>query len=96
LASILPLLDHAHVTVRNAAALYGLAIAPDSAPPVLETISAGRDKTEAVCAWWALERWREAQTRPRPPRALSQMGFRRLRDPRSAIPPASARRKNSS
>jgi hypothetical protein len=56
LASILPLLDHANITVRNAAAIYCLDIAPDRARPVLETISAGRDKTEAVSAWWALER----------------------------------------
>ena len=67
LASILPLLDHANVTVRNTAAIYGLNIAPDRALPVLETISAGRDKTEAVSAWCALERWRKAQTKPVPP-----------------------------
>jgi hypothetical protein len=66
LTSILPLLDHANVTVRNTAAIYGLDIAPDRALPVLETISAGRDKTEAVSAWWALERWRKAQTKPGP------------------------------
>ena len=66
LTSILPLLDHANITVRNTAAIYGLAIAPDRAPSVLETISAGRDKTEAVSAWWALERWRKAQTKPGP------------------------------
>jgi len=50
LASILPLLDHANVTVRSAAAIYGLEIAPDRALPALETISAGRDRTEAVSA----------------------------------------------
>ena len=67
LASILPLLDHANITVRNTAAIYCRNIAPDRALPVLETISAGRDKTEAVSAWWALERWRKEQSQPEPP-----------------------------
>jgi len=66
LASILPLLDHANITVRNTAAIYCRNIAPDRALPVLETISAGRDKIEAVSAWWALERWRKAQSQPGP------------------------------
>jgi len=66
LANILPLLDHANITVRNTAAIYCRNIAPDRALPVLEAISAGRDKTEAVSAWWALERWRMAQSQPGP------------------------------
>ena len=64
LTSLLPLLDHANVTVRNSAAIDCLDVAPERALPVLEAISAGRDKTEAVSAWWALERWRKEQSKP--------------------------------
>ena len=60
LLNLLPLLDHANVTVRNSAAIYCLDVAPERALPVLEAIAAGRDKTEAVSAWWALERRRGA------------------------------------
>jgi HEAT repeat protein len=66
LLNLLPLLDHANVTVRNSAAIYCLDVAPERALPALEAISAGRDKTEAVSAWWALERWRKAQSQPGP------------------------------
>jgi hypothetical protein len=64
LARILPLLDHANITVRNTAAIYCLDVAPDRAQPVLEAIAAGRDKTEAISAWWALERRRMARSKP--------------------------------
>jgi HEAT repeat protein len=66
LLNLLPLLDHANVTVRNSAAIYCLDVAPERALPALEAISAGRDKTEAVNAWWALERWRKAQSQSGP------------------------------
>jgi hypothetical protein len=61
LPSLLPFLDHANVTVRNSAAIYCLAVAPERALPVLEAISAGPDKIEAVSASWAIDRWREKQ-----------------------------------
>jgi Domain of unknown function (DUF2019) len=67
LASILPLLDHTNITVRNSAAIYCLDVAPERALPTLEAISAGRDRTEAISAWWALDRRRKAQSRPGPP-----------------------------
>jgi len=67
LASILPLLDHANITVRNSAAIYCLDVAPERALPVLEAISAGRDKIEAVSASWAIDRWRKAQSKPDSP-----------------------------
>ncbi len=66
LARILPLLDHANITVRNTAAIYCLGIAPDLALPVLEAIAEGRDKTEAVSAWLALERRRGTFGKPAP------------------------------
>jgi HEAT repeat protein len=67
LPNLLPLLDHANITVRNSAAIYCLDVAPERALPVLEAISAGRDKTEAVSAWWALDRWRREQSKPDSP-----------------------------
>jgi HEAT repeat protein len=67
LPSLLPLLDHANVTVRNSAAIYCLDVAPERALPVLEAISAGRDKIEAVSASWAIDRWRKEQSKPGSP-----------------------------
>jgi hypothetical protein len=63
LPSLLPLLDHANVTVRNSAAIYCLDVAPEQALPALEAIAAGRDKIEAVSASWAIDRWREEQSK---------------------------------
>jgi HEAT repeat protein len=41
LTSLLPLLDHANVTVRNSAAIYCLDVAPERALPALEAIAVG-------------------------------------------------------
>jgi HEAT repeat protein len=67
LPSLLPLLDHANVTVRNSAAIYCLDVAPERALPALEAIAAGQDKIEAVSASWAIDRWREEQSKPGSP-----------------------------
>jgi len=67
LPSLLPLLDHANVTVRNSAAIYCIGVAPERALPVLEAISAGPDKIEAVSASWAIDRWRKEQSAPDSP-----------------------------
>jgi len=67
LPSLLPLLDHANITVRKSAAIYCLDVAPERALPALEAISAGRDTSEAVSAWWAIERWRKEQSKPDSP-----------------------------
>jgi hypothetical protein len=67
LSSLVPLLDHANITVRNSAAICCLDVAPERALPVLEAISAGRDKIEAVSASWAIDRWRKEQSTPSSP-----------------------------
>ncbi len=58
LTVLLPLLDHANITVRNSAAIFCLDIAPERALPVLQTIAAGKDMVEATSASWAVDRWR--------------------------------------
>jgi HEAT repeat protein len=63
LPSLLPLLDHANITVRNSAAIYCIDVAPERALPVLEAIASGRDRIEAVSASWAIDRWREEQNK---------------------------------
>jgi HEAT repeat protein len=72
LPSLLPLLDHANITVRNSAAIYCLGVAPKRALPALEAIAAGRDKTEAVSASCSIDRWRKEQSKPGSSRAWPQ------------------------
>jgi hypothetical protein len=58
LAALLPLLDHANISVRGAAASRCLAMAPERAIPVLNAIAASGDVIEQGRASWALDRWR--------------------------------------
>ena len=58
----IPRLGHVNIMVRNSAAIGCLNVMSEQALPALETISAGRDKSEAVSAWWAPERWHKEQS----------------------------------
>ncbi len=58
---LLPFLDHQNITVRNSTAIFCLAIAPERALAVLQTIAAGRDRVEAASASRAINRWRERE-----------------------------------
>jgi Domain of unknown function (DUF2019) len=59
LTALLPLLDHANISVRGAAASRCLAIAPELAVPVLDAIAASGDVIEEGRASWTLDRWRK-------------------------------------
>ena len=64
LTALLPLLDHANVTVRGRAAATCLAIAPEWAVPILEAIKESGDAFDEGNASWALYRWRDENQLP--------------------------------
>ena len=64
LGELLPLMAHANVAVRCAAAIRCLATAADRAVPVLEAIVASHDVVEESGARWALERRDKSPSTP--------------------------------
>lgn len=66
LRALLPLLDHPLITVRQKAASYGLAVAPNRSAPVLEAIEATKTWPEFIFASTTLDRWRKGTYRTFP------------------------------
>jgi hypothetical protein len=64
LTALLPLLDHANMTVRGRAAATCLSIAPDRAVPILEAINESGGWFDKGNASWALYRWRDENELP--------------------------------
>lgn len=70
LRALVPLFDHAVITVRCEAAIYALSVAPEPAIAVLETMADKPYLRESSAASWTLRRWRESaegKTAPSPP-----------------------------
>ena len=66
LRALLPLLDHPLITVRQKAATYGLAVAPNRSVPVLEAVEATKTWPEFIFASTTLDRWRKGTYRAFP------------------------------
>jgi HEAT repeat protein len=64
LTALLPLLDHANMTVRGRAAETCLSIAPERAVPILEAINENGGWFDKGNASWALYRWRDENKLP--------------------------------
>jgi HEAT repeat protein len=64
LTALLPLLDHANMTVRGRAAETCLSIAPERAVPILEAINENGGWFDKGNASWALYRWRDENKMP--------------------------------
>jgi hypothetical protein len=61
LATLLPLLEHSFVTVRQKAARYCLPIATDKASAVLQAIDTKDISQESFEAWWTLYQWQRGE-----------------------------------